>query len=195
MKAAPIKGRCMRSAQGGFSLVELLVAMLMGSLVVLAAGHLYLVTLGTFHDTRRLSYHHDTLVFVTTALLDDLRHASSITLSGDGQAVTLTRSAAATEACSGGSTVTRRYLLTASSGGHNLLMRRCPGPGGWLTSEPLVEGFHGSDGLHLDARGDGLYVLTLRLTSHHEQGFWEYVLRVQNRPAVWRARHPLSGGE
>ncbi|GAA3906297.1 hypothetical protein GCM10022228_15670 [Halomonas cibimaris] len=66
------------SRQAGFTLVELMVALLIGSLVVLGAGSLFLTTLQTFNKVDELSRKQEAVIFAAHTLSESIR-------SGDGE--------------------------------------------------------------------------------------------------------------
>lgn len=70
------------SEQGGYTLSEVLVALAIASLLVIAAGQLLLTSVTTFAQVERLGRQQESLVYTATVLADRLRrhdpaHASS----------------------------------------------------------------------------------------------------------------------
>jgi len=63
------------SRQAGFTLVELMVAMLVGSIVVLGAGYLCLTTLQTFQKVDELSRKQETVIFAAHTLSAGVRQS------------------------------------------------------------------------------------------------------------------------
>ena len=63
------------SRQAGFTLVELMVAMLVGSIVVLGAGYLFLTTLQTFQKVDELSRKQETVIFAAHTLSAGIRQS------------------------------------------------------------------------------------------------------------------------
>jgi len=59
--------------QSGFTLVELMVAMAIGTLITLGAGQLFLTTFQTFKKVDELSRKQETVVFASTVLVNDYR--------------------------------------------------------------------------------------------------------------------------
>lgn len=59
--------------QAGFTLVELMVAMVVGAIIILGAGQLFLTTFQTFRMVDDLSRKQESLVFATTTLVDRIR--------------------------------------------------------------------------------------------------------------------------
>lgn len=56
----------MRKLQQGFSLVELMVAMAIGTVIILGAGQLFLITFQTFKTVDELSRKQESLIFRQT---------------------------------------------------------------------------------------------------------------------------------
>lgn len=61
------------SRQAGFTLIELMVALLVGSIVVLGAGYLFLTTLQTFQTVGELSRKQETVIFTAHTLSAGIR--------------------------------------------------------------------------------------------------------------------------
>lgn len=59
--------------QSGFTLVELMVAMAIGTVIILGAGQLFLTTFQTFKKVDELSRKQETVVFATTSLVSAYR--------------------------------------------------------------------------------------------------------------------------
>lgn len=59
--------------QKGFSLVELLVAMVVGLLVTLGAGQLFLSSFSSFQAVQRISQNQEAVVFVANTLMREIR--------------------------------------------------------------------------------------------------------------------------
>ncbi|WP_062375587.1 prepilin-type N-terminal cleavage/methylation domain-containing protein [Halomonas sp. KX33721] len=62
-----------QARQAGFTLVELMVAMAIGTVIILGAGQLFLTTFHTFDKVKELSRKQETVVFATTALVNEYR--------------------------------------------------------------------------------------------------------------------------
>lgn len=60
----------MKQRQGGFTLVELMVAMAIGTVIVLGAGQLFLTTFQTFQTVDKVSRKQETLVFAVRTLTE-----------------------------------------------------------------------------------------------------------------------------
>ncbi len=63
------------SRQAGFTLIELMVALFVGSLVVLGAGYLFLTTLQTFQTVGELSRKQETVIFAAHTLSVGIRQS------------------------------------------------------------------------------------------------------------------------
>ncbi|WP_346796573.1 prepilin-type N-terminal cleavage/methylation domain-containing protein [Halomonas sp. Bachu 37] len=59
--------------QKGFTLVELMVAMVIGSIIILGAGSLFLTTFQTFQKVNELSRKQETVIFAANTLVDEYR--------------------------------------------------------------------------------------------------------------------------
>ncbi|MWJ29035.1 prepilin-type N-terminal cleavage/methylation domain-containing protein [Halomonas sediminis] len=59
--------------QKGFTLVELMVAMVIGTIIVLGAGQLFLTTFQTFRQVDELSRKQETLIFAANTLVRSIR--------------------------------------------------------------------------------------------------------------------------
>ena len=64
--------------QSGFTLVELMVAMAIGTLIILGAGQLFLTTFQTFKKVDELSRKQETVVFLTQILAEELRKEDDV---------------------------------------------------------------------------------------------------------------------
>lgn len=60
----------MQQHQGGFTLVELMVAMAIGTVIILGAGQLFLTTFQTFQAVDKVSRKQETLIFAVTTLTE-----------------------------------------------------------------------------------------------------------------------------
>lgn len=65
------------SRQAGFTLIELMVALLIGSLIVLGAGALFLTTLQTFNKVDELSRKQEAVIFAAHTLSESLRRGDA----------------------------------------------------------------------------------------------------------------------
>lgn len=60
----------MKQRQGGFTLVELIVAMAIGTVIILGAGQLFLTTFQTFQTVDKVSRKQETLIFAVSTLTE-----------------------------------------------------------------------------------------------------------------------------
>lgn len=63
--------------QAGFTLVELMVAMVVGTIIILGAGQLFLTTFQTFQKVEEISRKQETIVFATSILVNEYRKEST----------------------------------------------------------------------------------------------------------------------
>jgi prepilin-type N-terminal cleavage/methylation domain-containing protein len=137
----------------GFTLVELMVALVIGLIIVLGAGQLFLMGKQTYDRVVDLSSRQESLRYLTDILSLDIRTASGVDL-GDGSAITLeygTGMRPDDPHCSGGGLVSVEYT---KSNDEILIEVQCDGPGSY-GPEPLVGGV-----ADFSAGGGGLgYVL------------------------------------
>lgn len=60
--------------QVGFTLVEVMVAMVIGAVIILGAGQLLLTTVTTFTRVETISRQQEAVIFAAEALTEDVRH-------------------------------------------------------------------------------------------------------------------------
>src|SRR5690554_3297791 len=77
----------MMKRNSGFSLVELMVAMLIGLIIVLGAGQLFLTVFQTNRQVEALSEKQAAVNFAVETLLRDIRRASDVTVSSSSLTV------------------------------------------------------------------------------------------------------------
>ncbi|HDZ49467.1 hypothetical protein LCGC14_0265460 [marine sediment metagenome] len=63
----------MREHQDGFTLVELMVAMAIGTVIILGAGQLFLTTFQTFQNVDKISRKQESLIFAVSTLVEEGR--------------------------------------------------------------------------------------------------------------------------
>lgn len=68
--------------QRGFTLTELLVALVVGMVVILGAGQLFLSTFQTFRQVDALGRHQEALVYAATTVTDTIRQQGAVDSSG-----------------------------------------------------------------------------------------------------------------
>ncbi|MDN6180519.1 MAG: prepilin-type N-terminal cleavage/methylation domain-containing protein [Halomonas subglaciescola] len=59
--------------QQGFTLIEMMVAMVLGTVIILGAGHLFLTTFKTFQEVDALSRKQEAIVFSTQTIMSEIR--------------------------------------------------------------------------------------------------------------------------
>tara|TARA_R110000850_G_scaffold238631_1_gene363266 strand:+ start:1258 stop:1734 length:477 start_codon:yes stop_codon:yes gene_type:complete len=63
----------MRQRQLGFTLVELMVAMTIGTVIILGAGQLFLTTFQTFQSVDKISRKQENLIFIAQRITSEIR--------------------------------------------------------------------------------------------------------------------------
>lgn len=63
----------MQQRQRGFTLVELMVAMVIGTIIILGAGQLFLTTFQTFQNVDKISRKQENLVFIAQRVTSEIR--------------------------------------------------------------------------------------------------------------------------
>ena len=168
--------------QSGFTLVELMVAMAIGTLIILGAGQLFLTTFQTFKKVDELSRKQESLVFITGVMIQDIRSAINVDVESDAAAIGLLVSSAGSR-CDEDENLEKRYFLSEKNGKFSLsVSRKCDGESRWHT-EPLVEGFYddSEESFSFEDLDDGLYQMTIRLATQNGESYEEHMLRIQNR--------------
>lgn len=166
---------------GGFSLVELMVAMVIGLIIILGAGQLFLTVFQTNRQVERLSEKQAAVNFSVESLLRDVRRANKISVddSGARDEVSLRVNNREDMTCSSGEKeVSKIYRLTSSTVGEGLgrAIEMAQACGGTTPSsfQQLVAGFEDSDDAFelddalLDSRG--VLRISLRLISTDQGG-------------------------
>lgn len=131
--------------QAGFTLVELMVALVIGLVIILGAGQLFLMGLQTFRQIELLSNKQAALTFATETLIRDIRRADDILYDPNSNELTIWfPNNGDMASCSG--TVERVYRLSSSAvsatEGWSLNMKqKCEGSTVEPNFEPLVAGF------------------------------------------------------
>ena len=168
--------------QAGFSLVELMVAMAIGTVIILGAGQLFLTTFQTFDKVRDLSRKQESLVFITGVMVQDIRSAIYVDVELEEIPIEVLVPSRSSQ-CAEGERLAKRYFLSETGGNFSLsVRRRCNSESRWHT-EPLVEGFYddSKESFFFEDLGDGLYEMTIRLATQNGESYEEHMLRIQNR--------------
>ena len=179
--------------QAGVTLVEMMVALAIAVLIILAAGQLYLSALNTFQQLDALSRRQETLMFVAETLIRDIRNAH--TISSESDAIRLTVPKDGLSSCATPDLDKRYYLNPTASGGYSLSLSECREAAGWKNSQPLISGFHDDSAFAVEAKGKGRYQLTLQLDADNSQGYETIVFNVQSRAAVLAQHDTRSAPE
>ncbi len=178
--------------QAGFTLIELMVALLIGLIVILGAGQLFLMGFQTFRQIELLSNKQAALTFATETLIRDIRRAD--TLSYDSAAGELkvefpNNGEMSSASCSEGQRVVRIYRLSSAavspSEGWSLDMgQNCDGDPSGSDFEPLVTSFaengFGRDEMSTD-EVNGVWVITFSLLSSQDGDTDDFAFRAVNR--------------
>ncbi|WP_282041539.1 PilW family protein [Halomonas alimentaria] len=147
----------------GFSLVELMVAMVVGLIIILGAGQLFLTVFQTNRQVEILSEKQAAVNFAVETLLRDIRRADWSEISpapGGSSAFVLEVTVPNRDECSGGDNVEKIYsLVSRTVGGEskNFLQVSCGGN----PSQDIVGGF-AENGFNVTPVGD--YGVLVELT-------------------------------
>ncbi|MCG6659490.1 prepilin-type N-terminal cleavage/methylation domain-containing protein [Halomonas campisalis] len=144
----------------GFSLVELMVALLIGLVIILGAGQLFLTGFQNFRKIEELSDKQAALTFAAEILIRDIRRAE---LSVTCNSVPAQLSVYVDEEC-------RYYDL--HDGGEAVSLRLNVDGNGW---EPVADGFKNTD--QFQSEDDGFFTITFRLDGEME----DVVFHTMNR--------------
>lgn len=157
----------------GFSLVELMVAMVIGLIIILGAGQLFLTVFQTNRQVEALSEKQAAVNFAVETLLRDIRRAdqSEDSISWDGEVLSLTvpNRGDISSSCDFGESVNKKYRLSDSEvtprDGWALMMgQRCNAPVVNNDFQQVVSALTDT-GFEVDdsAASDGIWVITLEL--------------------------------
>ncbi|MGS2742348.1 PilW family protein [Halomonas sp. LS-001] len=179
------------SRQTGISLIELMVALAIGGIIILGAGQLYLSMLTTFQQVEALSRRQEVLIFIADTLIRDLRNAQSIVPGTHSLELAVPRDPWSN--CPDTLLQKNYYLSGSETGRYSLNVSECIEPGGWVSSQPLIQGLHSANAFSVEGNSDGRYQLTLHLTADNSAGYETFVVNVQNRLAA--LAHAGTGSE
>ncbi|WP_231489647.1 PilW family protein [Billgrantia saliphila] len=178
--------------QTGFTLVELMVALLIGLIVILGAGQLFLMGFQTFRQIELLSNKQAALTFATETLVRDIRRADALTFDsavGELKVEFPNNGDMSSASCSDGQRVVRVYRLSSAavspSEGWSLDMgQQCDSDPVGSDFEPLVTSFaengFGRDEANTD-EANGVWVLTFSLISSQEGDTDDFAFHAVNR--------------
>lgn len=168
--------------QTGISLIELMVAIVIGAIIILGAGQLYLSMLTTFQQVEKLSRRQEALIFIADTLIRDLRNAESVLPGTHSLELAVPRDPWSN--CPDTRLQKNYYLSGSETGRYSLNLSECLEPGGWVTSQPLIRGLHSASAFSVLDQGNGRYQLTLELTADNAAGYETFQVIVQNRGAM-----------
>ncbi|WP_111413385.1 PilW family protein [Billgrantia lactosivorans] len=177
------RGIVANGRQAGFTLIELMVALVIGLVIILGAGQLFLVGIQSFRQIELLGNKQAALTFATETLVRDIRRANLDPATGepeirfaDGELRVEFTNNGDTGDCSDGSMVVRIYRLSnaavSASEGWSLNMgQRCGADPTGSDFEPLVTGFadggFGRDEDETD-EANGVWVVEFKLIKSRE---------------------------
>lgn len=181
------------SSQMGFSLVELLVALVIGLIIILGAGQLFLTGFLNFRQVQLLGDKQSALTFASETLVRDIRRAKDVSefVGSDGTAKLrmMVANRGDVAGCSVDDIVAKDYWVEEDGGENVLKVSTSCGTVGPF-SEPIVSGF-ASEGFSFsqDASVDAVWVLTFDLLSNAESqdDFDSYEFRAVNRTTAMQA--------
>jgi prepilin-type N-terminal cleavage/methylation domain-containing protein len=144
--------------QQGFSLIELMIALVIGLIIVLGAGQLFLTGFQSFRTIEDLSIKQSALTFAADVLIKDIRRADSVEGTDAGEQGELNIILA--------DGTTRKYYLDRPDYEDraiwSLYLDEASG-----SAQPVVEGFRNDSAFSAELAGaiGGLYVITFQLVS------------------------------
>ncbi|EWG98734.1 hypothetical protein Q427_28905 [Halomonas sp. BC04] len=158
-----------------------MVALVIGLIIILGAGQLFLMGFQTFRQTELLGNKQAALTFATETLVRDIRRARSIDNSSVFQVVVPNNGDL--DSCDVGDDVTKEYWVEEYSGEHTLMLKTgCPTVAEF--TEPLVGGFVDNGFPMPNDLDNGVWQLTFRLQSSVQGEFDEFVFHAVNRNAA-----------
>lgn len=164
-------------SSSGFSLVELMVALVIGLLIILGAGQLFLTVFQTNRQVETLSEKQAAVNFAVETLLRDIRRASEVSVDVDGQELSLTvpNRGDIAPPCVPGDQVNKVYKLSDSEvsgreGWALMLGQKCNAPVASNDFQQVVAALT-STGFDVDPGGSGgVFVITLELMAADGDG-------------------------
>jgi type IV pilus assembly protein PilW len=171
--------------QAGFTLIELMVALVIGLIIILGAGQLFLMGFQTFRQIELMSNKQAALTFATETLIRDIRRADDIQFDSSSNELSVWfPNNGDMASCSG--TVERIYGLSSSavsaSEGWSLNMRQdCVNPPISGSFEPLVTSFM-EEGFSAEEIDDGVWVIEFELMASRDgSASDEFLFQAVNR--------------
>ncbi|MCE8053691.1 prepilin-type N-terminal cleavage/methylation domain-containing protein [Halomonas daqingensis] len=177
---------CLRNAvayrQTGFTLVELMVALVIGLIIILGAGQLFLMGFQTFRQIELLSNKQAALTFATETLIRDIRRATDVDFDNGALTVAFTNNSDMS-GCSG--TVVRVYRLSqaaiSANEGWSLNMgQECESAPSNAVFEPLVTAFN-EDGFFAEEIDDGVWEISFQLMAGRNDETDSFTFNAVNR--------------
>lgn len=174
-RPALVRGR--RPEQKGFSLVELLVALVIGLIIILGAGQLFLAGFLNFRQVQLLGEKQSAITYASEVLLRDIRRAKLYNKDGsfessikwEGGRLSLAVDNRDDGVCSSEEILVKEYWVEdgymyfdVTSCLQSIDLDDVSDPG--FTPEPIVSGFH-ADGFSVNAIADGVWDVTFNLLS------------------------------
>lgn len=176
----------------GFSLVELMVALVIGLLIVLGAGQLFLTVFQTNRQVDALSEKQAAINFAVETLLKDVRRANTVSWNSSDSTLALNvpnRGDVPVTSCGVGDSVAKTYRVNESDNGGWALevAQECPPTTPASGFSEVVTGFL-EDGLAVDdVDGDkGVWVITFKLVSTSGTGSDSFTFQAVNRTTAVR---------
>ncbi|MDR5907154.1 PilW family protein [Franzmannia qiaohouensis] len=171
---------------GGFSLVELMIAMVIGLVIVLGAGQLFMTVFQTNRQVETLSEKQAAVNFAVETLLRDVRRASNITQVGGGLSVTVPNRGDITSGCGSNDSVVKTYRISADEvrDGDGWALEMSQGCNTPSPDYQQVVAALTSNGFEVDGSfsGDGVWGVTLELIATDNSGSPDLlVFRAVNR--------------
>lgn len=161
-----------RLIQQGFSLVELMIALVIGLIIVLGAGQLFLMGMQSFRQVELLGNKQAALTFAADTLIRDIRRGNNDGIAWNDPVLSVEfTDKSGMDGCPG-EVVAREYFVSdnpvSDAEGWSLMMRQdCNDGSGWSQAEPLVTGLAppAAKGLNVDPteKTDGIYIISLCL--------------------------------
>lgn len=174
----------------GFSLIELMVAMVVGLIIILGAGQLFLTVFQTNRQVDVLSEKQAAINFAVETLLKDIRRANTIDWDEGSSTLTLTlpnRGDVSTTSCGFGDSFIKVYQVSESdSDGWALeVAQECPPSTPVSGFSEVVTAFL-EDGLAVDETlgSEGVWVITFKLISTSGSSSDDLTFYVVNRTAA-----------
>lgn len=189
------KRRCI-AMQRGFSLVELLVALVIGLIIILGAGQLFLTGFLNFRQVQLLGDKQSALTFASETLVRDIRRAKTdctsapdcISFNG-GELTLFVANRDDVAGCDPGDEVTKTYWVREADGENVMQVRMdCDGLSSPI-NEPITGGFSTSGFSAQPGAVDGVWLLTFDLLSNarNPADSESIVFRVVNRTTAMQS--------